>query len=560
MSNVRSIFWLAIGTALVVGAHFALDVRGGASRVVRRTTLCVDADEVSAFSVRRGDGAESCLSRADGGWRLVEPFHASADSRTVLRLLDALAFAPIDDFMDDSELATMGRRLSDFGLETPRVTVRTEGPRGAETFAFGSETPAGDGVYVAVSGEKAVFVVGTNVLSAVDLDANGLRSRSLFAIGADEIGAFDVRRAAGSFMRFARDGETWRMTEPEDSPASAAKVTKFLSTVLEARAADFVWPVGASNETDTASVALLAGYGLDPESAVTVTLKGADGADRLLSLGKEADKGFVYALAHNGGAVVTVDASFKDLVLSGAEGFVDTRLFPYEESSVTTVSISDGADQYLLAKGEDGLWRLDAPVAAPADPDEASSLVARLLAIHLSSADASGIAVCLSTNDKPVRVSREAVLGRHRLEDLRSKDIAKIDPSRVRRIVSTPSGGKPTAVVYDSDRRAWNVESSPGGGVADAAAIESMLAALNPLRAETVVTLSVGTGGLGRYGLETPAHVIAVDRAQEDSVRRNLLVGDKAPGGRYATFGSSDAVFVLGEDTLGRLVAPLVGE
>ena len=135
-----------------------------------------------------------------------------------------------------------------------------------------------------------------------------------------------------------------------------------------------------------------------------------------------------------------------------------------------------------------------------------------------------------------------------------------MEPSRIRRIVSTPAGGKPTAVVYDSGRRAWNVESSMSGGVADAAAIGDLLAALNPLRSESVVTLRIGPGGLGRYGLEMPAHVIAVDRMQEDSVRRNLLIGDKAPGGRYATFGSSDAVFVLGEDVLRRLTAPLVGE
>jgi hypothetical protein len=115
-------------------------------------------------------------------------------------------------------------------------------------------------------------------------------------------------------------------------------------------------------------------------------------------------------------------------------------------------------------------------------------------------------------------------------------------------------------VVYDLDRRAWNVESSPSGGVASAAAIESMLGALSPLRAESVVALRVGPGGLGRYGLETPAHVIAVDRSEEGSVRRNVLVGDKAPGGRYATFGSSEEVFVLGEETVRRLTAPLVGQ
>lgn len=561
VSNLRAACWLLLGIALVVGAHFALDMRQGSSRIVRRTSLYDHADGATGVSVCRDGSPMAVLSNASGAWRLVEPFHASADARTVQRLLDMLAFSPIRDAMDDSELARLGRHRSDFGLESPRVTVKVDSPHGSAEVLFGFATPAEDGVYASVTGDKSVFVVDTNVFSAACLDASGLRSRSLFTIGADEIGAVDVRRSGEPFMRFTKDDGKWFMTEPNGAPASSSKMRRFLDTILEARASDFVWPVGASNETDTASVALLAGYGLDPENAVTVTLKGTDGVDRLLSFGKEAENGFVYALAHNGGAVVTVASSFKDFVLEGANGFLDTRLFPYDESSVRTLSIVDGTVQYLLAKGDDGSWRLDAPVAAPADSEEVASLVDRILALHSSSSDASGVMVSVSTNSRTLRVSREAVLGRHRLEDLRSKDITKLDPTKIKRIVSTPQGGRPTSVVYDMDRRVWNVESSSTrGGVADTAAIEAILDALNPLRAESVVTLRVGPGGLGRYGLEMPAHVIAIDRNEEDSVRRNVLIGDKAPGGRYATFGSSDAVFILGEDTANRLTAPLVGQ
>jgi hypothetical protein len=203
---------------------------------------------------------------------------------------------------------------------------------------------------------------------------------------------------------------------------------------------------------------------------------------------------------------------------------------------------------------------MDAPVAAPADYDEVSSLLSRLLAAHYSAADASGMLVSLSTNSKPVLVSREIVLGGHRLDDLRSKDVVKIDPGEVRRVVSTPSGGKPVAVVYDAVRRAWNVELSPNGGVANITAVESLLESLKPLRAEKVVTLKVGPGDLARYGLDEPTHIVAVDFVREDSVRRNILIGDKAPGGRYITIGSSDAVFVLGEIDVKRLMAPLVGD
>ena len=560
MRNARSIAWLSFGTVLLAAAHFALDIRAVGTGLLRRATLSSVADGATALRVRCGDSPWTELSCTSGEWRITEPFSASADKIAVMRLLDALAFSPVTDSMSYAELEHLGRRREDFGLCPPRVTVETSGANGVERFSFGAMTPAGDSVYVEIDGEGAVYLVGTNVFNAVDVEAGGLRSRSLFAADVDEIGAFDVRKASGSFMRFAKDGEKWRMTEPHDSPASTAKVRKFLETVLDARAAGFVWPVGASNETETASVSLLAGYGLDPESAVTVTFKGADGADRLLSLGKEAETGYVYALAHNGGAVVTVASSFKDLVLDGIDGVLDTRLFPYDAASVTFISLVDGDEQYLLAKGEDGQWRLDAPIVAPADQKEAAQMLSRILALHHSAADASGIAVSVSTNSNPLRVSREAVLDGHRLEDLRSKTIVKIEASQIRRIVSTPNGAKPVAIVHDSDRRAWNVESSPDGGVANPAAVEALLETLSPLTAERVVTLNVGPDGLRRYGLDTSAHVVAVDLVREGAVRRNILVGDKAPGGRYATFGSADAVFVLGDDVVRRLTARLVGE
>lgn len=560
MSNARVICWMLLAVGLLVAAHLALDARGGGEPgIVRRVSLFSKADSAVSVSVARDGEQPTEMSKASGLWRITEPFSASADSSAVLRLLDALSFEPIRDSMNDSELRKLGLRRQDFRLDQPLVVVKASGPDGVSEVAFGRAAPAGDCVYASVDGSKTVYLVGTNVFAAANLAADDFRSRSLFSVDADEIGAFDVKGSAGSFMRFMREGGTWRMADGTGFvDVLAPRVDDFLSRLLGAKAAGFIWPVGASNETETASVALLAGYGLDPESAVTVTFKGKDGTDRQVSFGKVAEKGFVYALAHNGGAIVTVDADLKNLVTAGSGAFLDTRLFPYEEGGVSSVSISDGEVQFLLAKGADGYWRLDAPVAAPADSEAVASLVSRLLTLHTSDMDSSGVMISLSSNAPPVAVSRESVLGNHRLEDLRSREIIRIDPAHVRRIVVTPSDGKPDAVLYDSDRNSWNVETSQEAGVADLAVVESLLAALNPLTASRIVKIGAGSSDLGRYGLEKPAFVIAVDRRQEDSVRRNILIGDSADGGRYVTLGASDEVFLVGGDVAERLTARLV--
>ena len=62
-----------------------------------------------------------------------------------------------------------------------------------------------------------------------------------------------------------------------------------------------------------------------------------------------------------------------------------------------------------------------------------------------------------------------------------------------------------------------------------------------------------------RCGLVRPAFTIAVDVDATDAVRRNLLLGNAAPGGgRYATAGGADAIFIISRETVAALTVPLV--
>lgn len=559
MSNARVISWVASAIALSVIAHLILDIRGsGISRIARRGTIAPGADAASAISVKCNGKPAALLSKASGDWRIVAPFRASADRQAVLEFLDALAFSPILDSMDDMELRKLDRNRQDFGLQPPVLEVETLGVKGAEKVSFGGFTPAEDGVYATVEGESVVFVVPTNVFAAVNRNLDGFRSRTLFNIAVDEVGAFDIRRTAGAFSRFIRDGEKWRMSEPAKSAASSSRVRKFMSKMLDARANSFIWPVGATNETETASASLLAGYGLDPDSAVTLTFKGIDGLDRQVSFGNETEEGLVYALVHNGGAIVTVDSSLKDALLSGVDDLIDTRLFPVEKASVASISISDSKSQFILAKGLDGAWRIDAPVSAPADASAVNDLIDRLMALNVSDADVSGVRVTLSSDAASAFVPREFVFADTGLNRFRSKEMLNVQPSQVRRLVVTKEGAKSVAVVYDSGRRVWNVESFEAGGVADEDVLNTLLSEINPLTAVEVVQLRASTSELTRYGLESPVCTIAIDRAQADSVRKNIRIGDKSGDGRYATIGSSDAVFLLSDKTVKNLMAPIV--
>ena len=562
MTNRRVIMWLLAGILIFAGANFMLarNVSHKAARIQKSSLLSVPNEAVSGIVMLRNGVMETRLRRVSE-WRITDPFEGSADESVVLRLLDALEYTPVSDAFSDKELLKLGGRTrADFDLAPPRLSVCVRFGDRERRIGFGSFTPSKAEVYACVDGLPAVFVVPSNMLAAVDLPTESFRRRTLFGSGEESVAAFDVKRGS-EFLRFRKDGDVWTMVQPTEATASAEKIKKLLSDVYAARAVDFVWPVSSSNEVSDASVALLSGYGLDPENAVTITLKGVDGTERRISFGSEASDGLVYALVHNGTAIVTVDRSLKEQASLGNAAFADTRLFPFESAQVAGLSISDGGVSCLLAKQEDGSWRMDSPVSAEADAATVESLLSAVLALRSADADEDGVEVGVSPDARTAKVSRRSLGVAFRLEDLRSLDIQKIDPATVRRLsVTGTDTNSTTSVVYDRDRRAWNVESSQRKGTVDEKAVERVLKAVYPLRAERIVKLKVTAGDLSAYGLDNPRLTVAIDLAREDSTRRNILVGDRTNGGRFATVGASDAVFVLPDAACADLSQEIVAE
>ena len=563
MSNRRVIMYLLLGIALLVGAHLFLSFKGVGGALVQKTALLDAAvQRADRIEVVRADGARTMLVR-DEGWRVAAPYSALAEGRDILRLLDAMYISRVQAVYGEQDLVKFDRTREDYGLDPPAVRLTFSSAGAERSVSIGILTPTADGVFASVEGDPSIYVVETNVLVAADKPANGFRLRSLCPGGVESVDAFDLKRGKGVFMRFVRVGGVWTKAAAKEGdpsePASAAKIKELLSGLGAASAVEFLWPVGASNEPAIATAPLLAGYGLDPDSAITVTLHSSGRADQQVVLGKEAKDGLVYALVQDAGAVVTVDGALKDL--AGGADFIDARLFPFERASVTRVSIADGGVSYLVARADDGSWHLDAPVSVEADAPSVNALLSRLLELTYSDRDPNGVGVSLSADAPAETVSRSAVVAGAPLEDLRSREILRIDPADVKRIAVTWRGAaKPTSVVFDRDLRSWIVESAERPGTVAQASVEGMLGALTPLRADKIVKLKVSATDLRRYGLETPRFTFAVDSAKEGALRRNVLVGERAQGGFFATLGSADAVFVLSDEKVRLLSAPLVTE
>lgn len=564
MSNRRQLLLLVAGIVVlaVLNVWLSRSASVGSDVTQRGSLLDFPDDAVSMLVIRRaGDPMPTVMMRS-GEWRLLEPFAASVDEQTVLRLVDALAYSPIVDRLSDQELVRLGRNREDFGLRIPRLSVRVRAGERESGLQFGSFTPSGAGVYVALDEDGAVYVAPSNLLAAVDVPASRFRRRALLPAGIETVSALDLKRGGEALLRFVREDEGWKMVQPRESPASATRVRKLLDLLRSAEAVDFVWPVGLSNEVSTASAALLSGYGLDPENAVTISCKGLNGVDLQLSLGAEAKDGLVYALVHNGTAIVTVDQALKEAASVGQALFADARLFPYEPEQVSGIALTlPESASCLLAKNEKGEWRMDAPVSAPAEKAAVEELLARILELQSADVTAAGITVALSPAERSVIVPPWTLGMGFRVENLCAKTILAVEWPQVKRLTQTASpDGKLTAIAFDADRRVWNVESSSLAGTVSRTGIDAVREVLTPLTALRIVALKVSADALRDYGLETPALTIAVDFVREDSVRRNLMIGDRTQDGYFATIGAADVVFVLPEKTVQILSAAWIEE
>lgn len=580
MSNRKVIRLLLWGILLLAGIHGFLTFRGVGNNLMPRQTLMdepgADRPVTRIVIAREGEpatvleSAAAVAARAKvpvvsaKGWFITGPFRALAEDRLVRRLLDALTHEPVRNVYREQELLEFGKTRADFGLEDPPLKVTLTVGEKERAFAFGIAMKPRDGVFATIDGDDAIYVVGTNVLDAVGLPADGFRLRELCPGGVASVDGFLIKRGDGSLTSFRlRDG-TWsklRLGEAEESvePASAVNVRELFRRLGQAQAVGFVWPTGATNEPEMATAQLLAPYGLDAESAVTITLQRPNKAERdQISFGSPAKDGLVYALIQNSHAIVTVDGRLSEFVRT--TDFADARLFPFEAAGVSRIAIADGDLACKLTRTDDGKWLLDEPVAAPAEARCVESLVANLLSLAVTNRVGQGLTVSINTNGPVETVSREALLGDFSLADLRNREILDLSPAEVRRLTQT-GDGKPTSVVYDKDMRCWKVETSETPGKAVPDAVNGMLAALHPLKAEKIVQLKATASDFRRYGLEEPRFKIAVDPAQEGNLRRVILIGKAAQGGSFATLvGAVESVFVLSDETVRQLTASLVTE
>lgn len=189
-----------------------------------------------------------------------------------------------------------------------------------------------------------------------------------------KVRAISIKRAAET-ISLAKEGDLWRMTEPQLVAADANEVEGLISTIQGLEVGDVA----------TESAAKLSEYGLEPPQQ-TISLEADGGAKTELLIGDKAPaESGLFAKLPGASRVFTIPAYLATTLDKKPFDLRDRDLLHVKRDDVTALSITGPQGAYALAKGEKGGWRFTAPSRTLAAPWSVDGLLGTLEALRMES-------------------------------------------------------------------------------------------------------------------------------------------------------------------------------
>ncbi|MEA3509791.1 MAG: DUF4340 domain-containing protein, partial [candidate division NC10 bacterium] len=293
------------------------------------------------MSLRR-DSLRLRLERKDEVWRITDPIQAKADSLKVSNLLDALSQDRVTTFLDEPP-----SNIKSLGLQPPRgeITLSLEG--GTEATLLLGLKKKEEGVYARRSGEERVMVVKEDFLAEIPKQVADIRDRSLLAVDREKVNQIALKTPKGQTL-LAKDEDSWRMKEPEETLADQRVVEELLWDITNARVKDFV-----SDDAES-----LKPYGLD-DPPVVLRLRDQENKPLMTVALNKTDKG-AYVRVGEGKAVYLVEAKLYEQLDKGPFDLRFRNLLTFEMSNVGRMELSRNGQEILLEKRKEE-WELKKP-------------------------------------------------------------------------------------------------------------------------------------------------------------------------------------------------------
>lgn len=329
----------------IVGGYALINYRYSAPEE-KRKLLNVKQDDLAKVELHYSD-RDIVLERDKGKpWRLKKPIGTDADQTAANNLARAIADCTVVRTVDEKPAD-----LTPFGLKPPTttVTVTTFDKKTLPAIEIGKSTPIGFNAYVRLADSPAVVLTEAVFSAGMNKKVDDLRERDLMAFATGDVKKFIIARDNGPTVEIDRErGEHWKIVKPGEYKADTLAVLMALSTLVNAKAVDFVSDAPPS----------VAQYGLEkPHLTVTVVLKNGEQQSMLFGFKQSAEgKSGIYVRRGERAPVYTVAEYVMTSLDKAAMEFRDRTILKIDPEAVQSVEVKNADGGFVLKRAADGKW------------------------------------------------------------------------------------------------------------------------------------------------------------------------------------------------------------
>ncbi len=328
---VLILFAIVGGYAFIAGRY--------SSPEAQRKLLAVKQDDIAKIELHYSD-RDIVLERDKGKpWRLVKPIGTEADQTQANNLARAIADAVLVRTVDEKPAD-----LAPFGLKPPTttVTVTTFDKKTLPAIEIGKSTPIGFNAYVRLANSPAVLLAEAVFSAGMNKTVNDLRVRDLMAFKLDDVQKLIIARDNGQTMEIDRDGDHWKIVKPGPYAADDMAVRTALSTLVNAKASDFIADAPGT----------VTQYGLEkPHLTATVVLNNGDQQSMLFGFKQsEQGKSGIYVRRGERAPVYAVAEYVMSSLDKSALDFRDRTIVKVDPEAVATVQVKNSDGEFTLKR------------------------------------------------------------------------------------------------------------------------------------------------------------------------------------------------------------------
>src|SRR5271166_1430886 len=330
---------------LAIVGGYALIVGRFSQTEPTQKLMDVKQDDIAKIELKYSD-RDIVLVRDKGKpWRIVKPIGTDADQTQANNLARAIAegvlVRTVDDKPDD---------LAPFGLKpaTTTVTVTTFDNKTLPSIEVGKSTPIGFNAYVQLSSGPAVLLTEGAFSSGMNKTVNDLRVRDLMEFKTDDVQKLIIAHDNGQTVEIDRDGANWKIVKPTPAAADDNAVRSALSTLVNARAADFINDAPANVNQ----------YGLEkPHLTATVVLKNGEQQSMLFGFKQNGQgKSGIYVRRGERAPVYAVAEYVMSSLDKSPLDFRDRTILKVDPETVASVKVKNSDGEFTLKRAAGGKW------------------------------------------------------------------------------------------------------------------------------------------------------------------------------------------------------------